>query len=527
MRRRRLWLRQLTPVTLLGLGAAVLADVGSIGLLGTSGWFISASAIAGATAFSTFSYVAPSGFVRLFAVLRIAANYAQRFLLHRDALRRLRDIRLDFFTASAAASVEAVPVRGGRLLDRAMVDADTESMHVIRTIQPIVAYVILSLASIAVVAVVSTPASFVLAGSCLVAAVVAFAGDRMRGARSSEEGVDRARADARTELVTAAEAWPEIVSIGAIDRVVEQLGDRTARYTSSRLGARARNARGALQLGVIVAVAFAATVAMTTLVGSVPTPNIVLVALVTAGLMAMASQLPTAFRNDREARDAAGRLDAVATEMTVANPSGIDVALTANGGVALAGYRVPESVFAPEHDVSATARAAECLVVTGRSGSGKSTLLASMSLALERESGGRRVVFIPTDDYLFTGTILENMRLADPEATEDGVRRVLEELSLADFTETTPIGVGGRNTSGGEETRLRIARGLLTKPDILLVDEPTTGLDDETARIVLTELRERMRYGVLIIAVHTADGLPRGFKTAEILALDAPEPARA
>ena len=518
-------------MTLLGLGAAVLAEVGTIGLLGTSGWFISASAIAGATVASTFSYVAPSGLVRAFAVLRIAANYLQRLLLHRDALRRLRDIRLEFFSASAAASAPAsavsAPLRGGRLLDRAMVDADTESMRVIRAIQPIVVYLVLSLAGIAVVAVVSTPSALMLAGSCAVAAVLAFADDRMRGARLSEDGVDRARADARTELVSAVDAWPELVSIGAIDRVVEQLGDRTARYARSRRGARAWNARGALQLGVILAVAFAATVAVTILNGSVPTPNIVLVALVTAGLLAMASQLPTAFRNDREARDAAGRLDSVATERTVAIPSEIGVALTADGGVALADYRVPESIFAPEHHVSATAPVGGCLVVAGRSGSGKSTLLASMSTTLDGASGRRRVVFVPTDDYLFIGTILENMRLADPEVTEDAVRRVLADLRLDDLATTTPIGVGGRSTSGGEETRLRIARGLLAKPDVLLIDEPTTGLDDGTARVVLTELRERMRRGALIIAVHTAADLPPGFKTAEILALDAPEPARA
>ncbi len=132
-------------MTVLGLGAAVLAEIGSIGLLGTSGWFISASAIAGVTAFSTFSYVAPSATVRGFAVLRITANYAQRLLLHRGALKRLRDVRLDFFATTAAASAVAAPVRGGRLLDRAMADADAESMHLIRTIQPIVVYIVLSL----------------------------------------------------------------------------------------------------------------------------------------------------------------------------------------------------------------------------------------------------------------------------------------------------------------------------------------------------------------------------------------------
>ncbi len=133
---------------------------------------------------------------------------------------------------------------------------------------------------------------------------------------------------------------------------------------------------------------------------------------------------------------------------------------------------------------------------------------------------------MPTDDYLFTGTIAENMRLADPDVTDAAIERVLEEMQLDDFAGTTPIGVGGRNTSGGEQTRLRIARGLLANPDVLLIDEPTAGLDDSTARAVLTALRERMRHGVLILAIHTAEDLPPGFDTATVLRLDDADIAR-
>ena len=419
-------------MTVLGLGAAMLAEIGSIGLLGTSGWFISASAIAGVTASSTFSYVAPSATVRAFAVLRITANYAQRLLLHRGALKRLRNVRLDFFATTAAATAVVPPSRGGQLLDRAMADADAESMHLIRAIQPIVVYIVLSLCSVFVVGVVSTAAAFVLAGACAAAVVLALAADRMRGTRATQAGVDGARAVARTEMVTAVEAWPEIVSIGAIDRVVEQLDDRTARYSRARRGASSRDAMGRLLLGAMIALALAAIVAVTTLVAAVPVPEIVLVALVTAGLMTMAVQLPAAFRNDREARDAAERLDTADVERAEGDLPSAELTRTADGGVELVDYRVPESVFAREHSVSSTVRSGECLLVTGRSGSGKSTLLASMFESFERESVGR-VVFVPTDDYLFTGTIAENMRLADPDVTDAAIERVLEEMQLGDW----------------------------------------------------------------------------------------------
>ncbi len=65
-----------------GLVLAVVAELSSAGLLGLSGWFISACAVAGAAAFGSFSYVAPSGGVRAFALARVAGNYSKRLVLH-------------------------------------------------------------------------------------------------------------------------------------------------------------------------------------------------------------------------------------------------------------------------------------------------------------------------------------------------------------------------------------------------------------------------------------------------------------
>ncbi|MFI6744151.1 hypothetical protein ACIBI9_65795 [Nonomuraea sp. NPDC050451] len=70
-----------------GLALAVIAELSSAGLLGLSGWFISACAVAGAATFSSFSYIAPSGGVRALALARIAGNYSRRLTLHAAALR--------------------------------------------------------------------------------------------------------------------------------------------------------------------------------------------------------------------------------------------------------------------------------------------------------------------------------------------------------------------------------------------------------------------------------------------------------
>ena len=101
-----------------GLLLAILAEVCSIGLLGLSGWFIATSAVAA----GTFSYLAPSGGVRAFALSRMATGYASRVLLHAAALRRITAARLTVYDWAARSERAGW---SGHSLDRVMADADT------------------------------------------------------------------------------------------------------------------------------------------------------------------------------------------------------------------------------------------------------------------------------------------------------------------------------------------------------------------------------------------------------------------
>ena len=120
-----------------GLLIAVIAELSSAGLLGLSGWFISACAVAGTATFSTFSYIAPSGGVRAFALARIAGNYSKHLTLHAAALQRVATARADVFNRAAAADrAELDGVWSGDLLDRSMADADDVGIVLIRSTAP-------------------------------------------------------------------------------------------------------------------------------------------------------------------------------------------------------------------------------------------------------------------------------------------------------------------------------------------------------------------------------------------------------
>lgn len=115
-----------------------------------------------------------------------------------------------------------------------------------------------------------------------------------------------------------------------------------------------------------------------------------------------------------------------------------------------------------------------------------------------------------------------NVRLANPKASDNDIRDLLSSMWLdrSGLDPSTKIGVDGRNLFGGEQRRLHIARALATQPDVLLIDEPTTGLDASTGAHVLAAIRGYLPHAVLVLAMHEMppepDALGPGWTTVSL-----------
>lgn len=174
-------------------------------------------------------------------------------------------------------------------------------------------------------------------------------------------------------------------------------------------------------------------------------------------------------------------------------------------------------------EASFTVRAGETVGIIGPTGSGKSTLVNLVPRFYDPTCGQvmvggcdvtripmarlrREIAVVPQKALLFTGTIQENLRWGDRQATLEEIRHAAEAACAEDFVAKLPegydtqLGQGGVNLSGGQKQRLSIARALLKKPRILILDDCTSALDATTEAKVLAGIR-RESAGMTVLLV--------------------------
>ena len=512
-----------------GILLSVVTLAAGIALLGLSGWFITAAGIAGAAgAGFVFDVFAPSAGVRALAFGRAAARYGERLTTHDATLRGLAKLRVELLAAMLRRPVaELSRLRGSERLNHLTIDVDILDGLALRLVIPAVAALVIFVAAWLLLAWLTTPliAAWQIA-SFLVGVAIAMLVTLKRTRRSSRLG-QRAMQALRMRFIDMMRGQSELVVTGRLEDWRQSVMDAHVRLQRSQDEVDAADHQSVFVIAVFTTLAAGGALflgAHAALAGRLDAAAAAIGFFAALALFEVAAPLARGIGELGRMVDAARRIDRQletppAAPVVPRAPAVDDAPLVNFTGV---GYAIGERVLFD--GVSFTVGRGESLALTGASGSGKTTLLNLARGLLSTQSGtilindtpvqswpeaelSRIIGYLPQRTALVSGTLVDNLKLGCPDATEDELWQALHMAALDTVVAdkgglVARLGESGRGLSGGEKRRLALARMVLRKPRILLLDEPTEGLDHKTAEIVLARLRAGFPDAPILIAAH-------------------------
>ncbi|GAA3554844.1 thiol reductant ABC exporter subunit CydC [Marinobacter xestospongiae] len=517
---------------LVGAGLILLTLLSGLGLLALSGWFITATAVTGlllaAGIQASLDIYTPGGGIRGFAVTRTVARYLERLYNHDTVLQLLADVRIQLFRGLARQSYRHLrSLRGADWLNRLTTDLDAMDSLYLRLIAPTALALLVSVGLVLVAWWLVSPLlalalAVLLAAGFLVATVLLHlrTGDHAAAIMVQQ-------ADLRAATIEHLEGQAELRAAGLLPQQQQALSARGDDYMAGQVVVDTRTAWHQALAGVLVNLA-----ALTALVlglqqmaaGAITGPVAVILPLALLGLVEVYGQLPEAFGRLGATVTSAARLNRDSGPLVPGSGSGRERAGDSNDrvqtGICLRNADIGPAGLEPVlKGLTLTLEAGDWLGIVGRSGSGKSSLADALAGCAPLAAGQRegvpaaRVAYLTQQTTLLDDTLRANLVPDGRPVSDETLWRVLELVGLGERIAAsrgrldTWLGAYGSKLSGGEARRVALARVLLHPADLVILDEPFTGLDRATRERICQQLPAWLEGRTVVVLAHDEDAL--------------------
>ncbi|MBY7805900.1 cysteine/glutathione ABC transporter ATP-binding protein/permease CydC [Vibrio fluvialis] len=512
----------------LGMLLAFVTLCASIGLLTLSGWFLSAAAVAGLTiARETFNYMLPGAFVRGFAMGRTAGRWGERVVSHNATFKLLTDLRIFFFEKLAPMIPGRVSnLRDADLLNRLVADIDAMDHVYLRLISPVTVGV-LGIAALTTLLCWFDMALGLTLGSVLLVLLLVWPVMFYKLGKRNGAELTQHKAEMRVATLDWLQGYSELTIFGAESRYRDAIyAAQEKLLANQKVNASFTGLASALLLlangWTLVLMLWLAADGVN---GQAPDPMIALVVFATMASVELLMPIAGAFQHLGQTLTSARRLnEIILSEPDVKFPS---EETRHSGQFDISFENLTFNYSGGEQpalkDVSLTIPAGNKVAIVGQTGSGKSTLIQLLCRYWDAQQGDIRIAGTRLQEWkesdlraaisvvsqrvdILNGSLRDNLIMAKPTANDSELSAMLERVGLGKLLEAPGLdawlGDGGRQLSGGEKRRIGIARALLHNGPILLLDEPTEGLDKQTEQQIMALFKSHFENKTVIFITH-------------------------